>query len=113
MICIVGVGLLLSFCTGFIQFRRFGTAMKETFGSTCHGAGRQMSRKTAIENLNIETVRKKMADQGIYLRAGSDEGVLEEAPDAYKDVSEIIEVVCNAGLTAKVAKLTPIGVVKG
>ena len=54
-----------------------------------------------------------MADQGIYLRAGSDEGVLEEAPDAYKDVSEIIEVVCNAGLTAKVAKLTPIGVVKG
>ena len=88
-------------------------AMKETFGSTCHGAGRQMSRKTAIENLNIETVRKKMADQGIYLRAGSDEGVLEEAPDAYKDVSEIIEVVCNAGLTAKVAKLTPIGVVKG
>ena len=88
-------------------------AMKETFGSTCHGAGRQMSRKKAMETLNIEQIRRKMADKGIYLRSGSDAGVLEEAPDAYKDVNEIIEVVCNAGLTAKVAKLTPIGVVKG
>ena len=85
----------------------------DTFGSTCHGAGRQMSRKAAIENLNLETVRKKLADEGIYLRNGSDAGLLEEAPDAYKDVNEIIEVVCNAGLTGKVAKLTPIGVVKG
>ena len=88
-------------------------AMTDTFGSTCHGAGRQMSRKAAIENLNLETVRKKLADEGIYLRNGSDAGLLEEAPDAYKDVNEIIEVVCNAGLTGKVAKLTPIGVVKG
>ncbi|MDR1954792.1 MAG: RtcB family protein, partial [Candidatus Methanoplasma sp.] len=49
----------------------------------------------------------------IYLRAGSDEGILEEAPAAYKDVDEVIRVVCAAGLTDKVAKLTPIGVVKG
>ncbi len=88
-------------------------AMQETFGSTCHGAGRQMSRKAAMENLSIDQIRKKMADRGIYLKSGSDAGVLEEAPDAYKDVNEIIEVVCSAGLTAKVAKLTPIGVVKG
>jgi tRNA-splicing ligase RtcB len=88
-------------------------AMEETFGSTCHGAGRQMSRKSAMETLDINTVRKSMSDRGIYLKSGSDAGVLEEAPDAYKDVDEIIEVVCNAGLTAKVAKLTPIGVVKG
>ena len=88
-------------------------AMQDTFGSTCHGAGRQMSRKAAIENLNLETVKRKLADEGIYLRNGSDSGLLEEAPDAYKDVNEIIEVVCNAGLTGKVAKLTPIGVVKG
>jgi len=88
-------------------------AMEETFGSTCHGAGRQMSRKSAMETLDINTVRKSMSDKGIYLKSGSDAGVLEEAPDAYKDVDEIIEVVCNAGLTAKVAKLTPIGVVKG
>ena len=88
-------------------------AMEETFGSTCHGAGRQMSRKAAIENLDIDTVRRSLSDMGIYLRSGSDDGVLEEAPDAYKDVDEVIEVVCNAGLTAKVAKLRPIGVVKG
>lgn len=88
-------------------------AMDETFGSTCHGAGRQMSRKKAIDSLNLEEVRKKLSEDGIYLRNGSDEGLLEEAPDAYKDVNEIIEVVCNAGLTSKVAKLTPIGVVKG
>jgi len=88
-------------------------SMRETFGSSCHGAGRQMSRKAAIENLNINDIRSRMADQGIYLRSGSDEGVLEEAPDAYKDVNQVIEVVCGAGLTAKVAKLTPIGVVKG
>ncbi|MCQ2071121.1 MAG: RtcB family protein, partial [archaeon] len=72
-------------------------AMNETFGSTCHGAGRQMSRKKAIESLDINTVRQNLADNGIYLRSGSDDGVLEEAPDAYKDVNEIIEVVCNAG----------------
>jgi tRNA-splicing ligase RtcB len=66
-----------------------------------------------METLDINTVRKSMSDRGIYLKSGSDAGVLEEAPDAYKDVDEIIEVVCNAGLTAKVAKLTPIGVVKG
>ena len=88
-------------------------AMQETFGSTCHGAGRQMSRKSAMENLDINAVRREMEDRGIYLKSGSEAGVLEEAPDAYKDVSEIIEVVCNAGLTAKVAKLTPLGVVKG
>ncbi len=88
-------------------------AMEQTFGSTCHGAGRQMSRKTAVEQLNIADIRRRMADEEIYLRSASDDGVLEEAPQAYKNVSDVIEVVCGAGLTAKVAKLTPIGVVKG
>jgi len=88
-------------------------AMEQTFGSTCHGAGRQMSRSAAINNLNINDVRAQMADSNIYLRNGSDEGLLEEAPGAYKDVDEVIKVVCDAGLTGKVAKLTPIGVVKG
>jgi tRNA-splicing ligase RtcB len=54
-----------------------------------------------------------MESSNIYLRNGSEEGVLEEAPGAYKDVDQVIEVVCNAGLTEKVAKLTPIGVIKG
>jgi len=88
-------------------------AMKETFGSSCHGAGRKMSRKAAIDNLKVNDVLKTMKDSNIYLKSGSTEGLLEEAPDAYKDVDEVIRVVCDAGLTGKVAKLTPIGVVKG
>jgi tRNA-splicing ligase RtcB (3'-phosphate/5'-hydroxy nucleic acid ligase) len=88
-------------------------AMRDTFGSTCHGAGRQMSRKAAMENMDARFVKDEMASNNIYLRNGSDEGLLEEAPGAYKDVDEVIKVVCDAGLTGKVAKLTPIGVVKG
>lgn len=88
-------------------------AMADTFGSTCHGAGRKMSRKAAIDNHTASHVRKEMADSNIYLRAGSDEGVLEEAPGAYKDVDDVIRIVCDAGLAGKVAKLTPIGVIKG
>lgn len=88
-------------------------SMEQTFGSTCHGAGRQMSRKEAIRSMTMDGVMQQMADSDIYLRNASTEGVLEEAPDAYKNVDQVIEVVCNAGLTAKVAKLTPIGVIKG
>ena len=88
-------------------------SMEQTFGSSCHGAGRKMSRKEAVRSLAVDDVRRRMSESGIYLRDGSDEGVLEEAPDAYKDVDEVVEVVCRAGLTAKVAKLSPIGVIKG
>ncbi len=88
-------------------------AMEETFGSTCHGAGRKMSRNAAISKLKVSDVNNEMRSSNIYLRSGSDEGILEEAPAAYKDVDEVIRVVCSAGLTDKVAKLTPIGVVKG
>jgi tRNA-splicing ligase RtcB len=88
-------------------------AMRDSFGTSCHGAGRKMSRKAAIDSLTEEGVRRQMAEKDIYLRNGSMEGILEEAPDAYKDVDEVIKVVCDAGLTSKVAKLTPIGVIKG
>jgi len=88
-------------------------AMEETFGSTCHGAGRKMSRKSALGNLRASDVKNELKKNNIYLRCGSDEGLLEEAPAAYKDVDEVIKVVCDAGLTGKVAKLTPLGVVKG
>ena len=88
-------------------------AMEETFGSTCHGAGRKMSRTAALKGLNASDVKNEMKKNNIYLRSGSDEGLLEEAPAAYKDVDEVIKVVCDAGLTDKVAKLSPIGVVKG
>ena len=88
-------------------------AMKETFGSSCHGAGRKMSRNEAIRSLSADSIRKDMAARNIYIRSGTEEGVCEEAPQAYKDVDEVIKVVCDAGLTDKVAKLTPIGVIKG
>lgn len=88
-------------------------SMEQTFGSSCHGAGRKMSRKAAVSSLTVDGVRREMAEKGVYLRNGTDEGVLEEAPEAYKDVEEVVSVVCDAGLTSKVAKLTPIGVIKG
>ena len=88
-------------------------SMEQTFGSSCHGAGRRMSRKKAMDTLSVDGVRKEMADKGVYLRNGTVEGILEEAPEAYKDVDEVVKVVCGAGLTEKVAKLTPIGVIKG
>ena len=88
-------------------------SMEQTFGSTCHGAGRQMSRKAAVSSMDAESIKKSMASSNIYLRNGSDDELVEEAPQAYKDVDRVVEVVCNAGLTGKVARLRPIGVVKG
>ena len=88
-------------------------SMEQTFGSSCHGAGRKMSRKKAVDTLTVEGIMDEMAAKDIYLRNATREGVLEEAHQAYKDVDEVIRVVCDAGLTAKVAKLTPIGVIKG
>lgn len=88
-------------------------AMDQTFGSSCHGAGRQMSRKLAMSSINIKNVKENIETSNIYLRNGSDEGLVEEAPQAYKDVNRVISIVCDAGLAGKVAKLKPIGVVKG
>ena len=88
-------------------------SMEQTFGSSCHGAGRQMSRKAAVESMNAKTIKENMSSNNIYLRNGSDEELVEEAPQAYKDVDRVVSVVCDAGLTGKVARLRPIGVVKG
>ena len=88
-------------------------SMEQTFGSSCHGAGRQMSRKAAVESMNAKTIKENMSSNNIYLKNGSDEELVEEAPQAYKDVDRVVSVVCDAGLTGKVARLRPIGVVKG
>ena len=88
-------------------------SMEQTFGSSCHGAGRQMSRKAAVESINAGSIKESMSSKNIYLRNGSDEELVEEAPQAYKDVDRVVSVVCDAGLTGKVARLRPIGVVKG
>lgn len=87
-------------------------AMKESFGTTCHGAGRQMSRKAA-GSLNARDIEADLSGKGITLRKGSDEGLVEEAPQAYKDVDTVVSVVCASGLAGKVARLRPVGVVKG
>jgi tRNA-splicing ligase RtcB len=87
-------------------------AMKESFGTTCHGAGRQMSRK-ATGSISARDVEADLSGRGITLRKGSDEGLVEEAPQAYKDVDTVVSVVCRSGLAGKVARLRPVGVVKG
>ena len=88
-------------------------SMKETFGTTCHGAGRVMSRKDAEKYVTAAQIQADLSGRGITLRNGSDEGLVEEAPQAYKDVDTVVSVVCAAGIAGKVARLKPIGVVKG
>jgi tRNA-splicing ligase RtcB len=88
-------------------------AMEETFGSTCHGAGRTMSRNEAKRTVHGEKVRADLNAQGIVVRAGSMSGLAEEAPLAYKDISLVVEAVDGAGLARKVARVVPIAVVKG
>ncbi len=88
-------------------------AMQETFGSVCHGAGRLLSRTAAKRGRDARSVQSKLEEQGIIVRAESRDGILEEIPEAYKDVDEVIEVVHQAGLAKKVARLRPMGVIKG
>jgi tRNA-splicing ligase RtcB len=88
-------------------------AMLETFGSTCHGAGRKLSRAQAKRQFWGETVKRKMAEEGIYLRAASKPVIAEEAHGAYKEVSEVVESAQGAGISLLVARLRPLGVAKG
>jgi len=87
--------------------------MQLTFGSCCHGAGRTMSRGAARRRIDSRELRQALERQGIMIRAGSRKGLAEEAPDAYKDVHHVVDVVHSAGLALKVARLEPLGVVKG
>ncbi|MCW5983185.1 MAG: RtcB family protein [Bryobacteraceae bacterium] len=88
-------------------------AMQETFGSVCHGAGRLLSRTAARKGRNAKQVEAALEAQGIIVRSETRDGILEEIPEAYKDVDEVIEVVHRAGLARKVARLRPMGVIKG
>jgi len=88
-------------------------ARKETFGSVCHGAGRLLSRTAARKGRNAKEVKKQLGEQGIVVRSETRSGILEEVPEAYKDVDEVIDVVDRAGLARKVARLRPLGVIKG
>jgi tRNA-splicing ligase RtcB len=88
-------------------------AVRETFGSVCHGAGRLLSRAAAKKGKDAREETRKLEQRGILVRSGSRDGILEELPEAYKNVDEVIEVVHNAGLARKVARLRPMGVIKG
>jgi tRNA-splicing ligase RtcB len=90
-----------------------GEAMTESFGSTCHGSGRRMSRAEAKRRVSGAALKKELEEKGIILRCPSLSGLIEEAPIAYKDIDEIVEVVDRAGLAKKVARLRPLAVVKG
>ena len=88
-------------------------AMQETFGSSCHGAGRRMSRAQAKKSARGRPIFQELAERGIHVRSDSAGTVAEEIPEAYKDVADVIEVMHGAGIARKVAKLVPMAVVKG
>jgi tRNA-splicing ligase RtcB len=100
---------------GRASFVLLGTdrGMKESFGSTCHGAGRALSRHQAIKKAKGRAIWREMEDRGIVVRATGKRTLAEEMPEAYKDVSNVVDVVHNAGLSKKVARLRPLGVIKG
>ncbi|HXG03183.1 MAG TPA: RtcB family protein [Candidatus Binatia bacterium] len=100
---------------GRYSFVLLGTeaAMRETFGSTCHGAGRVLSRTAAVKAARGRRIADELAARGIVARATGRDALAEEMPEAYKDVKDVVEVVHRFGISRKVARLRPIGVVKG
>lgn len=111
----IGQPVLIPGSMGTMSFILVGTAgsMAQTFGSSCHGAGRVWSRHKAKKEVRGETLRAQLQARGIVVRAGSLSGLAEEAPQAYKDVSRVVEVVDRAGIGKKVARLEPMAVIKG
>ena len=111
----IGQPVLIPGDMGRVSFVLLGTekAMQETFGSTCHGAGRVMSRHQAIKRAKGRAIWREMEDKGIIVRSASRGTLAEEMSEAYKDVSDVVDVVQNAGISKKVARLRPIGVIKG
>ena len=111
----VGQPVLIPGDMGSFSFVLVGlpTAMERSFGSSCHGAGRAKSRSAATREYRASDVIKALADKGIYLHAASKAGIVEEAPGAYKDVEHVVRVAEGAGLTRIVARMVPLGVVKG
>src|SRR5204862_6354074 len=88
-------------------------SMERSFGSRCQGAGRVMSRTRAREQITATELRDRLQKLGIVVEAASTKGLVEEAPEAYKDVDAVVGIVDRAGIAKKVARLVPIGVIKG
>jgi tRNA-splicing ligase RtcB len=111
----LGQPVLIPGSMGTASYVLIGTqgSMEQTFGSTCHGAGRVMSRAKAKKTVSGERLKQELHARGIVVRAGSMSGLAEEAPQAYKDVSQVVDVVARAGIGKKVARLEPMAVIKG
>jgi tRNA-splicing ligase RtcB (3'-phosphate/5'-hydroxy nucleic acid ligase) len=111
----VGQPVIIPGSMGTASYVLVGTekAMQETFGSTAHGAGRTMSRLRAKREYTAEGVKDQLGKYGVMIKAASLKGISEEAPGAYKDVDEVIRVSDEAGIAKKVARMRPIGVIKG
>ncbi len=111
----VGQPVLIPGDMGRYSYVLVGTegAQRETWGSTCHGAGRRMSRAAAARGARGRPIVRELEDRGIIVRSEGRKTLLEEIPEAYKDVAEVVDVVHGAGIAKKVAKLVPMGVIKG
>jgi tRNA-splicing ligase RtcB len=110
-----GQPVLIPGSMGTCSYVLVGTdrAMRETFGSSCHGAGRSKSRTQAKKETSADELLKEMKVKGIFVRGETRSGLTEEKPDAYKDVGRVVDVVHSAGIARKVAKLVPLAVMKG
>lgn len=111
----VGQPVLIPGSMGTASYVLVGTekAMQETFGSSCHGAGRRMSRHAALKLVRGEELKEQLKSAGIIVKSGSSRGLAEEAPSAYKDVDNVVDIVNNAGIAKKIAKLQPLAAIKG
>jgi tRNA-splicing ligase RtcB len=109
----VGQPVLVPGSMGTASYVLVGEPAGEAFHSTCHGAGRAMSRTAARKRTSGATLRRELAAAGVEVRAGSNRGLVEESPSSYKDVDVVVETVERAGLARRVARLVPVGVVKG
>jgi tRNA-splicing ligase RtcB len=111
----IGQPVLVPGSMGTMSFVLVGTedSMAQTFGSTCHGAGRTMSRTQAKKRVHGGRLIDQLERDGIVVRAGSLKGLAEEAPMAYKEVDNVVQVVHGAGIARKVARLRPLAVIKG
>ena len=111
----VGQPVIIPGSMGSASYVLAGTqkAMELTFGSTCHGAGRVMSRSQALKDIRGNEVKRELMARGIFVKAPKDAAIAEEAPEVYKDIDDVIEVVHQLGISKKVARLVPIAVAKG
>jgi len=111
----IGQPVLIPGDMGTASYILLGTekAMEETFGSTCHGAGRVLSRNKAMQATRGRNITDELKKKNIYIRSKSIKTIREEAPEAYKDINEVVEVVSRVGISKKVAKMLPLAVIKG